>query len=372
MQRDSLWRGWCHDLWHASPTYWWMQLLLLLVNCTGALILGTVLVSGADSTFSLRGLLWQIAIGQPVLILLLHAGMRPLLRYCLQSALPRWRLCLTALVWLLLLATLYSMFELSVAAYLPDNHWDLREMALTNSDDVRTVQLKLPVIYVITVFNNATLMLLWSLLYLGWKVYEARRLLQQQVRQARLRQLAHQLSPHFLFNAFNTIRALIYQDRDRAAQLVTELSELFRFHLSADLRLEHSLAEDWEPAQRYLDLEAVRLEQRLQPQIELDPACLSLRLPVMTLLTLVENAIKHGIAPNRAGGWLRVQASRHADGQRWRLQVANSVGEARAEHGTGLGLDNLRERLELQFAARASLQVDTPPGQFVVTLELPA
>src|SRR3546814_13318560 len=105
--------------------------------------------------------------------------------------------------------------------------------------------------------------------------------MQAQLREARLRQLTHQLSPHFLFNTFNSIRGLIFEDQQRAAQLVTQLSELFRVHLQHELRTEQTLQEEWHLAQCYLDIEAARLEARLRLQVQLEPVCLTRNIPAL-------------------------------------------------------------------------------------------
>lgn len=147
---------------------------------------------------------------------------------------------------------------------------------------------------------------------------------------------------------------MIFEDPQRAADLVTQLSELFRFHLQHELRKEQTLAEEWQLAQRYLDLESVRLESRLRLDVDLDPVCLKRSLPALSLLCLVENAIKHGIAPNREPGQLRVRARPAADG--WTLEVSNTVGVQAATLSTQTGLANLRERLALGFGDRARLQ----------------
>lgn len=368
MRCTSLLRSWSYDLTHASRGYWWAQSLALLIYLLGSLAMGGVLIVSAETPLRPGPLLWQTLYGTLLLGLEVHVGVRPPLRRGLASP----RAWILFVIWLVLLATLHAMLEIGLSSWLPHNDWNPTQISFGSDANDHRIRLSQTAIGLVLTFNQFALLLLWSLLYLGWKAFEARRQLQQQVRQARLRQLAHQLSPHFLFNAFNTIRALIYQDRDRAATLVTELSELFRFHLSAELRIEQSLDEEWQTARRYLDLEAVRLESRLRQQIDLDPACLTRPLPVMTLLTLVENAVKHGIAPNPDGGWLRLRAWPQPQARRWHLQVVNSVGDGLAGHGTGSGLSNLRERMALQFGKDAVLRVDTPPGQFIVTLELPA
>ena len=211
--------------------------------------------------------------------------------------------------------------------------------------------------------------MLWAALYLAWKTVQARRRLQEQLRNARMSQLTHQLSPHFLFNAFNTIRGMVFEDQQRAADLITQLSELFRFHLQHEARAEHSLEDEWQLAQRYLDIESTRLESRLKIEHHFDPVCLPQRLPSLSLLGLVENAIKHGIAPSPAGGTLRLSAQPSEAG--WTLEVENSRSARHSASGTGTGLANLRERLQLGFGEQATLEAEESDTRFRVRLQLP-
>jgi LytS/YehU family sensor histidine kinase len=171
-----------------------------------------------------------------------------------------------------------------------------------------------------------------------------------------------------LFNALNSIRALIYEDQDKAAHTVTQLSELFRHHLQAHLKPLSSLREEWQLANQYLAIEQIRFEQRLEVHCDLADDCLSQQLPPLTLLTLVENAIKHGISPNARGGHIQLHAAK-LDGQRWQLRVSNTVGAPSREQSTRTGLQNIRRRLELQHPQQ-SLQLVSDKESFSITLEL--
>ncbi len=122
-------------------------------------------------------------------------------------------------------------------------------------------------------------------------------------------------------------------------------------------------------AQRYLAIEQARLEQRLKVEVDLAENCLALPVPSLALLSLIENAIKHGIAPNLSGGTLSIHAARSAAG--WELDVSNDCGGQGNRSGTGTGLANLRERLSLTFPERAELSVDSGPSHHRVRLMLP-
>ncbi|MGH9414718.1 MAG: sensor histidine kinase [Terriglobales bacterium] len=218
----------------------------------------------------------------------------------------------------------------------------------------------------------------WNLLYAGTHYFlhfrraEFERLqLEIAARDAELRALLAQLNPHFLFNSLNSLRALISEDPPRAQALLTDLSELLRYSLTAGRRTTVTLAEELEAVSAYLKLEAARLEERLHVETQTDPAALSLSLPPMLLQTLVENAVKHGIAQRLEGGTLRIAATRQA-GQ-LRLEVENSGQLSSSSSSTRLGLENARERLRLLYGEAAHLAVHNQgPDSVLAEVVLPA
>lgn len=219
-------------------------------------------------------------------------------------------------------------------------------------------------------FNSLIVLLGWSLIYLFWHNLQQKKQLQQQMQQAQIQQLTYQLSPHFLFNALNSIRALIFENQQQAAQTVTQLSELLRIHLQTQMRPVATLAEEWQTAEFYLQIEQVRLEQRLETYIELADDCLTQKLPALTVLTLIENAIKHGISPNAEPGWLKVKAEKISHSL-WVLSVSNSYKAASPFKGTGSSLANLQQRLQLQLGDSIRCQQIKTEHQFEVRMELP-
>lgn len=364
--RHDFWPQWRHLLVHAQPLYWLLQalLVLFLIGFTAVFWL-----PGGVQFDTLR-LAARTLLDALLLVVPAHLAIRPVLRFWFVGRGVAWRHWLLLLGWLLVLSA--AMFTVS---YLLSEHvirdgLNLTTVHLSSEQSSFAMELSVPVMFALGVSNAFAAYILWAIVYLAFKAFQSRRQLQAQLREARLRQLTHQLNPHFLFNAFNTIRGMIFEDRERAAQLVTQLSELFRFHLSHELRTEQTLAEEWQLAQRYLDVESVRLESRLSLQVDLDPACLERKLPSLTLLTLVENAIKHGIAPNPEGGELSVSARPTDRG--WVLRVRNSTGVGRAGASNGTGLANLRERLALNHGPGASLDIDERDACFDLRLELPA
>jgi len=362
---------WYWHLTHASGAYWLAQAAFFCVffGISALMMFGLTHVDGAQARQPAH-MIARFLIDAGLLLAFTHLLIRPLLLLFFVHRRPASRTVLAGLGLLVLFgyANLLASY-LSGRLLTPHDGINFDQISFRAGDSAYDYNVDATQLILIGGFNQVTILLLWSVLYLAWKAFESRRQLQRQVRDARLRLLTHQLSPHFLFNAFNTIRGMIFEDRERAAELVTQLSELFRFHLSAGIRTEVTLADDWEIARRYLDLEAVRLEARLRLEVDLDPALMPRTLPIMTLLTLVENAIKHGIAPNRDGGTLMIRARTRDPG--WTLEVENSVGRGVADHRGGHGLSNLRERVSLSGDERARLHVDDGDGRFLVRLELP-
>lgn len=276
-------------------------------------------------------------------------------------------------VWLYILGVLAMLVSFSFGKLELLKLTDLSTMVLTSNGSEHQMRLDSSTTLLLGGFNQAVVFGTWSMAYVMWQSIKSKKQMQIQMQQTQLQQLTNQLSPHFLFNAFNSIRALIYEDRDKAAETVTQLSELFRTHLQAHLRPVSTLQEEWQIAQRYLAIEQVRLEQRLQVQLDFAEQLWQQKIPTLCLLTLVENAIKHGISPNQHPGVLRI-SSLQLSASRWRLEVQNSYRHQSQQGGTQTGLTNLRQRLALMPGENTLTTNITEPkqslGQYLVTLEL--
>lgn len=177
--------------------------------------------------------------------------------------------------------------------------------------------------------------------------------LQEALAASELQMLKMQIRPHFLFNTLHGISTLIESDPPTARAMIVKLSSLLRVgvkHGSADLV---TLRDEFEFASAYLDLEKMRLGQRLQVRMHAGEHTSFLFVPQLILQPLIENAIVHGVACSREGGWIEI-ASRKSGG--WlELYVQNSV-RGHSEAGTGLGLANTRARLKHLYGNEASLE----------------
>jgi signal transduction histidine kinase len=200
--------------------------------------------------------------------------------------------------------------------------------------------------------------------------------LQARLAQAQLQVLKIQLHPHFLFNTLNTISALMHQDVELADRMLTRLADLLRLTLDNAGLQEVPLQQELEFIQPYLEIEQARLGPRLQVQMEIDPETRDATVPNLVLQPLVENAIRHGIAPRPEGGRLAIR-SRRTPGQ-IQLEVADDGPglpdpEDGAPYREGFGLKNTRARLEQLYGPshQFTLRSGNPGGGLVVTLAIP-
>lgn len=179
----------------------------------------------------------------------------------------------------------------------------------------------------------------------------ARYELQQALAASELQALKMQLHPHFLFNTLNGISTLIDSDRKTARAMIVKLSSLLRMALDHGTSDLIPLSEELKFADNYLELEKMRFGPRLTVEWSVSPDTRQILVPQMILQPLVENAIRHGVACSREGGWVEI-ASRRNDGI-VELRVRNSVGGKRPE-GTGVGQRNTLARLKYLYADEAS------------------
>jgi signal transduction histidine kinase len=191
--------------------------------------------------------------------------------------------------------------------------------------------------------------------------------------QARLAALRSQLNPHFLFNALHTVSALVEMDPPEAQVALERLGRLLRYSLEHD-DAEVPLETEWAFTRDYLEIEALRLEERLRWEASLATDMPAARVPPFALQTLVENAVRHGVARRPEGGRVRITAG--IEGDTLVLRVADDGPGARpdaVEASRGRGLRLLRERLAALYRGTARLAVGAAPeGGFVAELRLPA
>jgi sensor histidine kinase YesM len=198
--------------------------------------------------------------------------------------------------------------------------------------------------------------------------------LETQLAQAQLQALKMQLHPHFLFNTLHAISSLMRKDVEAADSMITRLSDLLRLTLETTGVQEVTLRQELEFLERYLEIEQTRFRDRLTVRMEIEPETLDARVPNLILQPLVENAIRHGIAPRSAPGWIEIRATH--DDRMLHLQVRdNGPGlppDLEAEMKEGVGLANTRARLEQLYGAAQRFDLNNAAeGGLIVSLTLP-
>ena len=188
--------------------------------------------------------------------------------------------------------------------------------------------------------------------------------------QARLQALQARIRPHFLFNSMNTLASLTHDQPDLAEQAIENLSDLFRASLAAEASI--SLQQELDLTRSYIDLEALRLGERLEVNWHLPEEQPVMNLPALTLQPLVENAIYHGVEPLSDGGVIDIDIG-EGEGN---IEIAISnplVPEKRESHrkGNQMAVDNIRERLALAFGGAATMQLLESDTRYTVRLTIP-
>jgi signal transduction histidine kinase len=188
---------------------------------------------------------------------------------------------------------------------------------------------------------------------------------------ARLRQLQAQVEPHFLFNTLANVQALVDSGSPQASKVLNSLIAYLRAAVPRMHSQSNTLAVEVDLARAYLEIMQMRMPDRLQYAIHLEPGAAGLQCPPMALLTLVENAVRHGIDPSEAGG--RIDVDIWLRDQRCVMRVKDTgVGLKTVSRGLGTGLTTLRERLKLAFGGDAQLNLtESPPHGVCAEISFP-
>lgn len=215
----------------------------------------------------------------------------------------------------------------------------------------------------------------WVIIYFLYKILQQNHAIQEEkllientARTAELELLKAQLNPHFLFNALNSIKALVSIDPEQSRDAIVKLSELLRFTLQYNKEQEIPLKEELAEVKKYLELEELRFGERLSVTYEIEEEALHCQLPPAVLLTLAENAVKHGIGQSAKPGSINIQAS--VVGNDLKILMGNTGKYAPGER-VGIGLLHIRRRLEELYGRRAVLHLDNKENNVAVTLKIP-
>ena len=221
-------------------------------------------------------------------------------------------------------------------------------------------------------FNNFFLVMLWLLIYVIYHYIEKNRnnqidrlKLEAVVKSLELKTIKSHINPHFIFNALNSIRALVDENPARARTAITELSNILRSSLQAEKLETVPLSQELDIVNDYLALEEMRFEERLKIELYIDEETLKEPVPPMMLQTLVENAIKHGISKQEAGGVVKIY-SKYV-GNTHELTVINSgkLIALKNDVESGFGIKGTQDRLNLLFQNHARFEIKELTGNMV-------
>ena len=276
--------------------------------------------------------------------------------------LPLWKLFIRVLIADLVIAIISQSIQIFGYLYI---------------DETLTIEQFRWKLYGIQILNTNFILWIWSLLYVIFHMFDITKRgerekweLQTAVKEAELMALKAQINPHFLFNSLNNIRALIIENPERARDMISKLSELFRYALQVSSTRSVLLKEELAIVKNYLQLEAVQLEDRLRYRFDIAPETQQVEIPPMTIQTLVENAIRHGIALHPEGGEISIQTTLQQTVMA--VCIVNTGQMQNNATNDGIGLQNTRERLRLLFGDSAQLTVEnTSQNQVCAKFQVP-
>ncbi len=192
--------------------------------------------------------------------------------------------------------------------------------------------------------------------------------------QAQLQMLRYQLNPHFLFNALNSIRAMILEDGSRARDMVTELAEFLRYSLDGGEQ-ESTIDDELQAIDNYLAIQRIRFEERLEVNMAIDAAARGATVPCFLIHPLVENAVKHGMRTSAMPLRLEIEVRRRLEAVSVRVSNTGRLADAlprtdTPRDGTGTGVKNIAQRLKLAFPGRHSFGIEERDGWVHARLRL--
>ncbi len=235
-----------------------------------------------------------------------------------------------------------------------------------------------PFIVIQIFFNFVKPLAIWALIYFFFQ-YSNKRLemerendqLERAILETEGKVLRAQMNPHFVFNALNSVRALITEDPQKAKKGINQLSKLLRSSLLTERKKTIALSEELDTIVDYLSLEKIRYEDRLDWKLTIDPACQKAQIPPMLLQTLVENGIKHGISHSVKGGCIELTAEKK---DQMMLITVTNPGHLKTnkELSHGVGLINSQNRLYLLYGKTAQIELQPlNKNQVCATVTLP-
>ncbi len=223
------------------------------------------------------------------------------------------------------------------------------------------------------ILNRAFVYFFWSLIYFlfhyleNYKKAEIENLKwEASINEIELNKLKSQLNPHFMFNAMNSIRALVDEDPVKSKEAITQLSNILRNTLQMGKNKVIPFEEEIKIVNDYLGLESIRYEERLKASVIIQPESKNFYVPPLMIQTLVENGIKHGISKLTQGGILELKAEVKENNLHISIRNSGQINETR-ESDSGFGIKNTMQRLQLLYGKGASLNIRNESNTIVLT-----
>lgn len=250
----------------------------------------------------------------------------------------------------------------------------INSLALSFSDDYRS---PIPVAALLVGYGATNVMVYWGIIAASQALnyFNRYREREKSLAQAQLQSLKTQLNPHFLFNTLNAISELVYESAEEAERTIAKLSELLRLSLKTERSQEVPLHEELEFLRMYLEIQQTLLQERLKVCWQIAPETLSACVPNMILQPIVENSIRHGIAPRRSGGTVKIESMKKNNllVLRVRDDGLGLNSNKKSEEADGIGLRNTRSRLKHLYGDEHKFALESSPDEEGVTvvIEIP-
>lgn len=230
--------------------------------------------------------------------------------------------------------------------------------------------------FLFSIFLDTPIFLVWLSVYVLWHYIEfanaealKKLKLESLIKELELKTIKSQINPHFIFNALNSIRALVDEDPERARKAITELSNILRSSIQVDKVEITTLSKELAIVKDYLALEYIRFADRLKVEYQIDETITHFAIPPMMLQTLVENAIKHGLSKQPGDCLIKIIAN--LESGKLVLMVQNT-GTLQATENDGFGLQSTRDRLNILYGGEAEFDIyQCKPNQVTAKLIIP-
>ena len=303
----------------------------------------------------------RLAINLSIGILITHLLRETMHRFSLRPPMPSnqwWKLVL-----LLFVFSILNSFSTSYVADILKLYEPGRNIPLSRR-------------FLFSIIFDTPIFLVWMSVYVLWHYIEFTNTeeikkvrLETMIKELELKTIKSQINPHFIFNALNSIRALVDEDPQRARQAITELSNILRSSIQVDKVEITSLEKELDIVKDYLALEYIRFADRLKVVYEVDSKTLSHQIPPMMLQTLVENAIKHGLSKQPGDCTIKIVSNVENDKL---VLIVQNTGLLQQAEKDGFGLQSTRERLNILYRGQAIFEIyQCEPNEVTAKLIIP-